>query len=110
MEGVVTQFPCPNMNHQQTSVTLQDFVRLNPVVYRCSTQPLDADDWLCDITFVFESADVAPTNYVTFAAYYLIGPDAQWCDSHRRSLLVGTAITWPKFQVAFRRPMLNLHG
>ena len=43
MEGVMAQFPRPNMNQQPPPVTLQDFAQLNPVVYRSSTQPLDAD-------------------------------------------------------------------
>ena len=98
------------MNPQLAPVTLQCFARLNPVIYHGSTQPLDADDWLRDITFELESADVAPANYVTFAAYYLKGPATQWWDSHRRSLPVGTAITWPEFQAAFRGPMSNHHG
>ena len=110
MVRVMTQFPCPNMNHQPALVTLQYFARLNPVIYRSSTQPLDADDWLCDITFELESADVAPSNYVTFAAYLFKGPVAQWWNSHMCSLPVGTAIPWPKFQAAFRGPMPNHHG
>ena len=83
-------------------MTLQDFMRLNPTVYRSSTQPLDADDWLRDITYEMESADVAPASYVTFASFFLKGPAAQWWDSHRRTLPARTIITWPDFQAAFR--------
>ena len=64
MVRVMAQFPRPNMNQQPAPVTLQDFAHLNPTIYRSSTQPLDADDSLCDITFELESADVAPANYV----------------------------------------------
>ncbi|XBH55617.1 hypothetical protein VPH35_077670 [Triticum aestivum] len=96
------QFPRPNMNQQPAQVTLQDFIRLNPTIYRSSTQPLDADDWLRDITYEMESADVAPASYVTFASFFLKGPAAQWWDSHRRTLPAGTIITWPDFQAAFR--------
>ena len=102
METIMAQFPHPNMGQQQGAVTLNDFARLNPSVYRSSTQPLDADDWLRDIAFELESAGVAAANYVTFAAYYLKGPAAQWWDSHRRTLPAGTIITWPEFQAAFR--------
>ena len=73
MENVMAQFPHHNMNEQLAQVTQQDFMRLNPTVYRSSTQPLDADDWLRDIPFELESTNVAPTNYVTFAAYYVKG-------------------------------------
>src|SRR5215216_5023014 len=69
MENMMAQFPHPNMNQQPTPVTLQDFMRLNPTIYRNSTQPLDADDWLRDITYELESANVAPTSYVTFASF-----------------------------------------
>ena len=40
MENVMAQFPRPNMNEQPAQVTLQDFMRLNPTMYRSSTQPL----------------------------------------------------------------------
>src|SRR3954471_10423646 len=102
MENMMAQFPRPNMNQQPAPVTLQDFMRLNPTVYRSSTQPLDADDWLRDITYEMESAGVAPASYVTFASFFLKGPAAQWWDSHRRTLPAGTIITWPDFQAAFR--------
>ena len=102
MENMMAQFPRPNMNQQPAQVTLQDFIRLNPTIYRSSTQPLDADDWLRDITYEMESADVAPASYVTFASFFLKGPAAQWWDSHRRTLPVGTIISWPDFQAAFR--------
>src|SRR3954465_11869039 len=102
MENMMAQFPRPNMNQQPNTVTLQDFIRLNPTVYRSSTQPLDADDWLRDITYEMESASVAPASYVTFASFFLKGPAAQWWDSHRRTLPAGTVITWPDFQAAFR--------
>ena len=71
---------------------------------------LDADDCLRDITFELESADVAPASYVTVAACYLKGPAAQWWDNHMHSLLVGTTITWPKFQAVFRGTMSSHHG
>ena len=82
MEGMMAQFPRPNTNQQPTPVTLQDFMRLNPTIYHSSTQPLDADDWLRDITYEMESANVAPASYVTFASFFLKGPAAQWWDNH----------------------------
>ena len=68
-------------------------MRLNPTIYRSSTQPLDAEDWLHDITYEMESTSVAPASYVTFATFFLKGPAAQWWDSHRRILPTGTVIT-----------------
>ena len=106
MEGMMAQFPRPNMNQHPTRVTLQDFMRLNPSIYRSSTQPLDADDWLRDITYEMESASVAPASYVTFASFFLKGPAAQWWDSHgvtyllERSLL-GRISKLPSVPVSF---------
>jgi hypothetical protein len=102
MENIMAQFPRPNGNQQPNQVTLQDFVRLNPTVYRSSTQPLDADDWLRDITYELESAEVPLASYVNFASYFLKGPAAQWWDSHHHSQPAGTIITWADFQAAFR--------
>ena len=101
MQGLMDQFQRPNMNQPQ-GVTLQDFCRLNPAIYRSSTQPLDADDWLRDISYELESANVPLASYVNFAAYFLKGPAAQWWDSHRRSQPDGTIITWAEFKAAFR--------
>ena len=102
MQGIMNQFPNQNAHQQQGTISLQDFVRLNPVSYRNSANPLDADDWLRDITYEMESARVAPADLVTFATYFLKGPAAQWWDSHRRSLPEGTVVTWVDFQAAFR--------
>jgi hypothetical protein len=99
--GIMNQFPNPNAHHQPGPVTLQDFVHLNPAIFRNSTEPLNADDWLRDITFEMESANVAPANYVTFEAFHLKGPASQWWESHRRMLPAGTVVTWLEFQTAF---------
>lgn len=83
-------------------------MRLNPTIFCNSAQPLDADDWLRDITYEMESANVAPASYVTFASYFLKGPAAQWWDSHRRTLAIGTIITWVEFQAAFHARYIPL--
>src|SRR4051812_47224094 len=71
-------------------------------MFRNSDQPLDADDWLRDITYELEYANVAPANFVTFASYHLKGSAAQWWSTHKRSLPDGEVITWDDFQTAFR--------
>ena len=106
MTNIMNQFPHQNQNQyqnqQQATITLQDFVRLNPASFRNSEQPLDADDWLRDIVYEMESASVAPSSYVTFATYFLKGPAAQWWSTHRRTLPAETVITWDAFQATFR--------
>ena len=46
IQGIMAQFPHQNQhqNQQPATITLQEFVRLNPTTYRNSEQPLDADD------------------------------------------------------------------
>src|SRR3990170_1218387 len=102
MQGVIDQFPRPNEHHQPAVITLPEFVRLNPVTFYNSTNPLDADDWLRDIFFEMESAAVPPHSYVTFATYFLKGPAAQWWATHRQTLPPATVVTWEEFKIAFR--------
>ena len=105
MAGIMAQFPQQNQhghNQQHASVNLNEFTRLNPTMFRNSVQPLDADDWLHDITHELESAKVDPADYVNFASYHLKGAAAQWWSTHKRSLPVGEVITWDEFQSAFR--------
>src|SRR3989337_4466491 len=102
MQGVIDQFPRPNAYHQPTTITLAEFVRLNPVTFYNATNPLDADDWLRDIFFEMESAAVPPLSYVTFATYFLKGPAAQWWATHRQTLPPDTVVTWAECKIAFR--------
>ena len=77
-------------------------MRLNLSTFRNSSDPMDVDDWLRDIAFQMESANVLPDSYVTYATYHLRGSAAQWWESHRRMLPAGTITTWQEFQSAFR--------
>src|SRR4051812_26468562 len=97
MAGVMTQ-----LSTQNSPITLQEFVRLSPSTFRSSANPMDADDWLRDISFQMESAAVTPASYLTFAMYHLRGRAAQWWESHRLALPDGTVTTWQEFQLAFR--------
>lgn len=49
-ENLVARLERNTAQYQPGSITLPDFLCINHVVYRSSTNPLDADDWLCDIT------------------------------------------------------------
>ena len=77
-ESLVNRLERNDARQEPGPISLQDCVRLNPSVYRNSTNPMDVDDWLRDILFEMESAKVAPDSYVTFAAFHLKGPAAQW--------------------------------
>ena len=77
-------------------------MRLNPPTFHQPEQPLDADDWLRDITRQLEFARVHAADYVTFTTYFVRGPTAQWWDTHKSSLAEGTFVTWNEFKAAFR--------
>ena len=102
MGSLVDRMDNNNARQEPGPISLQDFVRLNPVTFCNSSNPLDADDWRRDITFEMESANVAPASYVTFAMYHLKGSAAQLWESHTRMLPAGTVTTWIEFQAAFR--------
>src|SRR3954464_1773940 len=36
-------------HHRNVAVSIQDFILLKPPVFRCSSEPLEADDWLRSI-------------------------------------------------------------
>ena len=97
MAGVMAQLPNKN-----APIALQEFVRLNPSTFRSSANPMDADDWLREITVQMESAVVAPGFYVTYEMYHLRDPASQWWESHRLALPDGTETTWLELQSAFR--------
>src|SRR3954464_13300915 len=97
MARVMAQLP----NHN-APITLQEFVRLNPSVFRSSANSMDADGWLREIAVQMESAVVAPDCFVTFATYHLRGPAAQWWESHKLALPYGTVSTWQECHKSFR--------
>ena len=97
MGSLVDRLANNNARQEPDPISFPEFMRLNPSTYRNSSQPLDADDWLHDITFKMESANVAPASYITFATYHLKGLAAHWWESHRHMLPAGTVTTWLEF-------------
>src|ERR1041384_7358183 len=105
MQGVIDQLQNQNQNNnqnQQHGVDLQGFMRLSPPTFHHPEQPLEADDWLRDVTRQLESAGANALNYITFATYLLRGPAAQWWDTHKISLVEGTVVSYTEFRTAFR--------
>src|SRR3954464_7986760 len=92
-----------NTSRQQDSVvTIQDFILLNPPVFRCPSEPLDADDWLRSLERKLETAHVAPGDRVLFAAYFLEGAALQWWESFLAMQPVCHVVTWQEFSDDFR--------
>src|SRR3954469_15073688 len=70
MQGVIDQLQNQNQNHHknhQHGVDLQGLMRLSSPTFPHPEQPLEADDWLRDVTRQLESDGVNALNYVTFA-------------------------------------------
>src|SRR3954469_5843026 len=65
-------------HHRNVVVNIQDFILLKPRVFRCSSEPLEADDWIRSIERKLDTAHVAPDDRVIFAAYFLEGAAAEW--------------------------------
>src|SRR3954468_423612 len=92
-----------NTSRQHHSVvTIQDFILLNPPVFRCPSEPLDADDWLRSLERKLETAHVAPGDRVLFALYFLEGAALQWWEIFLAMQLVGHVVTWQDFSDDFR--------
>src|ERR1043165_8561026 len=89
-------------HHRNVVVSIQDFILLNPPVFRCSSKPLEADDWLCSIERKLDTAHVAPNDRVIFAAYFLEGAALQWWENYVAMQLDGHVVTWQEFRDAFR--------
>src|SRR3954467_14642646 len=49
-------------HHRNVVVSIQDFILLKPPVLRCSSEPLEADDWLRSIERKLDTAHVAPDD------------------------------------------------
>src|SRR3954465_12468583 len=82
-------------------VSIQDFILLKPPVFRCYSEPLEADDWLRSIERKLETAHVAPNDRVMFAVYFLEGAALQWWENYVAMQPDGHVVTWQEFCVAF---------
>src|SRR3954468_1356696 len=83
-------------------VSIQDFILLKPPVFRCSSEPLEADDWPRSIERKLDAAHVAPDDQVIFAVYFLEGAAFQWWENYVAMQPDGHVVTWQEFCVAFR--------
>jgi len=89
-------------HHRNVVVSIQDFILLKPLVFRCSFEPLEADDWLHSIERKLDTAHVAPDDWVIFAAYFLEGAALQWWENYVAMQPDGHVVTWQEFRDAFR--------
>src|SRR3954466_4372673 len=89
-------------HNRNVVVSIQDFILLKPPVFRCSSEPLEADDWLRSIERKLDTTHVAPDDWVIFAVYFLEGAALQWWENYVAMQPNGHVVTWQEFCVAFR--------
>src|ERR1043165_9260625 len=89
-------------HHCNVVFSIQDFILLKPPVFRCSSEPLEVDDWLHSIERKLDTAHVAPDDRVIFSVYFLEGVAFQWWENYVAMQPYGPVVTWQEFCVAFR--------
>src|SRR3954470_21873133 len=82
-------------------VSLNDFIQLHPPVFSYSTEPLDADDWLCSIERKLHSGYVADGDKVNYATYHLEGATSSWWENYLNMRPAGPPTTWNEFCIVF---------
>ena len=90
-----------NNNNPPPVDNLARFLRLQPPVFSCSTEPIVADDWLRRIGRELTTTDCTDAEKVRFAAHQLDGPAAAWWENYTTTFPIAN-VTWDKFQQAFR--------
>src|ERR1041384_7708185 len=83
-------------------ISIQDFILLNLPVFRCSSEPLDADDWLRSIERKLETAHGSPDDRAIFTSYFLEGAASEWWESFVAMQPDGHVVTWQEFRDAFQ--------
>ena len=80
---------------------LARFLRLQPLVFSSSTEPIVADDWLRMIGRELTTTGCTDAEKVRFAAHQLDGPAASWWENYTVTYPIAK-VTWDQFQQAFR--------
>src|ERR1043165_1791123 len=97
--GVIARTTAPQRNEL---VSLNDFIQLHPPVFSYSTEPLDADDWLCSIERTLHSGHIADGDKVNYADYHLEGAASSWWENYLNTRPTGPPTAWNEFCTAFR--------
>ena len=79
-----------------------EFLKGHPPVFKHSTDPLQADDWLRAVERQLEIAQCDDKEKVLYAAGQLQGAALDWWESFRFGHTKANPITWQEFLNAFR--------
>ena len=91
-------------NQANQRVNIKDFLSLGPKPFVSTREPLDADDWICDVTRALEISCMAEEDKVNYISYLLKGQAGSWWENFKE-MRGGAHITWAIFKDAF----LNHH-
>jgi hypothetical protein len=80
----------------------REFMSHKPPTFASSLDPLHSDDWLKSVEKMLIIAQCSDREKVLYASGRLIGPAADWWDSHTAAHNVVDTITWAEFSTQFR--------
>ncbi|XP_057730298.1 uncharacterized protein LOC130959989 [Arachis stenosperma] len=84
------------------SMTLATFLKVNPPIFRETTDPTEADNWFQAMEQALQAQQVPEKQLVKFATYQLMGEAQHWWQGTRRLLQQDdVAIPWNAFQLEF---------
>ena len=90
--------------HNNRAVTLEQFKKLDPPIFRGSINPMVAEAWIKQIEKIFTALGCGEEQKVVFASFVLQGEADHWWESKTRllrTLLERRPITWELFEEAF---------
>ena len=86
---------------------IKSFLKFNPRQFDVSDQPLDADDWLREMSRLLATADVPEQEWVKCATHLLKGDAALWWENYLKANCTGFQPTWGQFTGAFKEQYLS---
>ncbi|XP_016164775.1 uncharacterized protein LOC107607321 [Arachis ipaensis] len=85
-------------------MTLATFLKVNPPIFRGTTNPTEADNWFQAMERALHAQQVSEDQQVEFATYQLVGEAQFWWQGTRCLLQQGdAAIPWDAFRLEFYR-------
>ena len=93
----------PLIPKDQIPVLLKQFRELIPPVFRPTTNPFKAEEWIKKMENIFITIGCIGDQRVTFATFMLEGEEANrwWAYEQRLLHEAGTQVTWEAFSKAF---------
>src|SRR4051812_43673922 len=85
-----------NQNNPPALDMLTKFLKLRPARFSGTTDPMEANEWLCSVNKVLVTVGCTDEEKFRFAAFLLEGPVATWWDNFQITTPL-EAVTWAIF-------------